>query len=343
LIRFSEAHETEGLLQTSRNGGLLGVPGNIGMSTFLHAFVTERIVGSGNAIVIGDDGAAIGTPETLQRLKTQIQDIGDIADEKFAMTNLARPETKFVKRRVELSQEGLTIDNAIFAFPTGYESLGIEPEGRTIRKVDWIHRAKRQCQVFGGTLWSFLKNRNSLSEKDNCEISKIMRSFYKIFNLPHGGCFPGYLIQFEGQTARCDFVVPPIPGLNYDPSVVDWVEYLLESQPGHFVRIPKTVPDTIKLHELDLLEGSETTCTRSEFTAYLEDIGVAKVEKVMEMVDLGVLENQRRFTRWLKRLGTRKQLVLVTMVRSLDPAVNVEGLCNVGRTDASIVHVGNIE
>jgi len=45
---------------------------------------------------------------------------------------------------------------------------------------------------------------------------------------------------------------------------------------------------------------------------------------------------------WLKRIGTRKQLVLVTCTFS-DPAVNVEGLCKVGRTDASIVHVGNIE
>jgi len=341
LVRMAEdIGFGEGTL-VSRNGGLLGVPGNIGMSTFLHGIVAERACGAGNAICVGDDAAAIGTIRTLEILKQDISRIGKINPEKFEET---RPtsDTKFLKRRVTFTPNGLSIDLLLFSLPTAYDTLGLEPEGRTVTKKSWYDRCKRMCQIFGSELWRMLQFSQEITDKDIQEFSQIMKVYYAIFNLSRYGGFPGCTIQHDGEKIQARFVVPPIPFKDYDPRIIDWAEWMLENRTVRFTSIPKMVKDTIRPHELDLMRSTEFICTQSEFIRYLEDIGVAEVMQVTEVLDFEMALNQRRFLGWLKRFRGKKVL-LVRMLKTLDNRVNVEGLVTTDFTNLSKLAVGTLE
>jgi len=330
-----------GTVLSSRNGGLLGVPGNIGFSTFLHGLVAERAVGDGNAVCVGDDAIAIGTRTSVEILKQDIQRIGVIQVEKFAETQV-NSDTKFLKRRVSLTPNGLTIDKLLFSIPIAYDILRIEPKGRTVARVNEYQAAKRMCQIFGSQLWSFQSFAWEITDQDIQEMSQIMKAFYAVYNLPRGGGFPGFMIHFEGRQIRGDFVVPPIPFRTYDPRVVDWAEYLVEQRKTRYVHVPKKVPDTIRIHELELVGGNVITCTQSEFVNYLEDIGAASVEKVTELIDMEVELNRRKFIRWLKKVSG-KQLLEVTMLKTIDHRLNLEGICTTVVTGVSKLSMYTLE
>jgi hypothetical protein len=341
LIRMAEDLSFgEGVL-TSRNGGLLGVPGNIGMSTFLHGIVAERACGAGNAICVGDDAAAIGSSLSLEILKQDISRIGRIHPEKFEET---RPgsDTKFLKRRVTFTPNGLQFDDLLFPLPVSYDVMGIEPKGRTITKKSWYDRCKRMCQIFGTQLWRMLQFSRELTDKDIQEFSQIMKVFYAVFNLSPRGGFPGLNIHHNGEMAQARFMVPPIPYLVYDPRITDWAEWMLTNREVRFTTIPKMVKDSIRMNEMDLVEGTVSICTQSEFVRYLEDIGAAEVTQMTEVLDFEMALNQRRFLGWLKRYRGKK-LLMVRMIRSLPNTVNVEGLVHTVFTDVSKLSVDLLE
>jgi hypothetical protein len=340
LIRLADIHETQGSTLSSRNGGLLGVPGNIGFSTFLHGLVSERACGDGNAICVGDDAMAVGSTRSLEILKQDISRIGRIAPEKFDEIKFYE-DTKFLKRRVEFNPNGLVIDKLLFSIPVTYDFLGIEPYGRTTTNTPWIRRCKRMCQTFGAELWKFLSFTMETTDQDIKDFAQIQRAYYAVFHLPHDGCFPGYSISFDGEKMTSTFLVPPIPGM-FDPRIVDWAEYMMENRKIRFVTIPKMVPSTIRPHELSLIEGETFVATKSEFVGYLEDIGIAVVDKIFETLDLEEFRNQRRFLRWVKRSGG-KYLVEVRMTSTLSNEVNVSGICDVSWTDISQFLVETLE
>jgi hypothetical protein len=341
LVRMADDLSFEEGVLISRNGGLLGVPGNIGMSTFLHGIIAERACGDGNAICVGDDAAAIGTTQTLEILRQDIARIGKIHLEKFEETRPTN-DTKFLKRRVTFGPNGLTIDELIFSMPTAYDTLGVEPKGRTVTKKSWYDRCKRMCQIFGHELWRFLRFSMEITDKDIQEFSQIMKSYYAVFNLSRRGGFPGLVIHHGGEKTMTRFVVPPIPFREFDPRVTDWAEWMLTNREVRFTSIPRMVKDTIKLHELDLIKGTESICTQSEFVRYLEDIGAAEVIQMTEVLDFEMALNRRRFLGWLKRVRGKKVLS-IRMLRTLPNSVNVEGLVTTDFVDTSKLSVDTLE
>lgn len=331
----------------SRNGGLLGVPGNIGFSTALHGIVAERIFGEGNAICVGDDAMGVGGESAFTKVQTDIERLGLIQRDKFEIMTLGKPETKFLKRRVTLSQDGLTIDQYLLSITNPFEALGIIPEGRTSTMMSYYDRCKRVCQTLGSTLWRIHGIfHDEVTDQELNELSRYYRAIYDQLGLPIGGRLGGK-IKSPGAFSkeyRLGFVIPSLEfNCRFDPRILDWTEWMLENREIQYIDIPLFSINYIKPVETDLYEGSEFTCTSSPFTRYLEDIDCAVVVKMKETIDLGLFINQRRFLRWLKRIDIGKSLVRVTMKKNIDYAMSLDGLVNVSWTDVSKLAVDTLE
>jgi hypothetical protein len=310
LIRLVEDIENDHL--SSRNGGLLGVPGNIGMSTFLHALISERIAGQGNVICVGDDAMMAGsTEQQVGSMTSSIESLGIIERSKFK-TLQGSGQTKFLKRLVEYSPDGLVIHDFLPSLTTIPDAYGIKIPGRTQGDTDRYSCAKRACVDLGRILWSIKNRYHDCNDNEIQDISTYYREIYRFHQLPISGGLPGqvHLDLGKGSKITNRFVVPPIPGNFYDPRVIDWDEYLLQNCPWNYAIIPKTVEFPIFLNH-PIIVGDEQFITRSPFTEYLETIGLVSLEEVQTAIDLRSPVNRRRLQGWLKGKGRAVSMCLI--------------------------------
>jgi hypothetical protein len=293
----------------SVNGGLLGVPGNIGVSMFLHGMISTEAVGN-KCVCVGDD--AIAAVQDTAFIKETIQNLGEIPEDKFGVrTAGADYQTfKFLKRRVErLPQNGLVIDE-LFSFSALPEILGIPILGRSATVQTYHDRQRRLLQDVGRNLWFLLRENGfwSRTEHDLQVIRKYYQALYRKFKLPMAGALPKTHFDQELQ----DYVSMPVPSLEflkYDPRLLDWAEYLYDSHPNKLISVPRLSEGNIKLPR-DASKGESYVCTYSGVLRFLEEVGSVEIRTLEDTIQTTV-ENRRRFLNHVHGISKRLRLYKV--------------------------------
>jgi len=315
--RLVNADILEEPVLVSRQGGLLGVPGNIGMSTFFHGVIAERIAGTGNTICVGDDAIAVGlTQSRFNLLQSSIQEIGSIPQDKFGFVSL-QASGRFLKRSIEINQnDGLVLHQYLPSFPAIPEIYGIKIPGRTIPERDLYQRAKLACVNAGSILWSFKSHWDMVSDEDIKAFNRFFKRVYRHFQFSFAGGLPGTqsILEKNNKPQPVQFWIPPLP-IDYDPRILDWAEYLIDRRRSRYITLPKVVEKSYRLPEQGF-KGEDYYCTGGPFLNFLEDHGWCTKETIFESVDLGLDINRRTLLKFLKEKKLKK-LYLVTLRRSL--------------------------
>lgn len=313
-------HQPEDLVTTlmSRQGGLLGVPGNIGFSTSLHGFVSEMVSGEGFSVCVGDDAAAAGLGEIgNQVMVDQIKRIGLIPEDKFGLVT-AQTKGRFLKRGITINQnDGIQIHQFLPALPHLVEILGIQVPGRTQDIEVPYFRAKKMCEGIAAVLWKFHDFPDEVSEVDINALQTFAFRMYQVFNLPAKGCFPGgcSIKDSNGITeSTVTFTVPPLPFQDYDPRYIDWVDFAVQQRKQRYLFIPRYTQQVMKIQV-----GGETVfhATGSPLLGFLEDHGLVRKEPVLEGIDLGEEGHQRKLKDFLRGFKGLRQVYRVEILKPL--------------------------
>jgi hypothetical protein len=314
--RFIEFAEDTTTTLMSRQGGLLGVPGNIGFSTSLHGFVSEMTTGTGKSVCVGDDAAAVGLHEAgLVALTEQIQRIGLIPDDKFGRISIANPYGRFLKRGLSMDQQdGVVLHDYLPSMPNMVELLGVNVPDRTQSQEVTYFRAKKMVQDVARVLWFFHHHPDQTTDGDINTLSNFAIKAYQVFNLPGCGSLPGgcRIKEPSGSEASVQFTIPPIPKQEYDPRIVDWVDHLLRTRKSRFMQIPRLSEHPMKI-SLDTLGPCQAT--GSPLLAFLEDHGLVTKVRSVEYIDLEVESHRRKIKRFLE--GKLRTVYHVDVVKPL--------------------------
>jgi len=282
----------------SKNGGLLGVPGNIGMSTGLHGLITNQICGD-HAVCVGDDAIAV-VPDYPTQIIRAVEQLGKIERSKFQITKPIEQfghteELKFLKRNVTRTIFGLKTD-FLLSLPVLSESI-MEPQvGRialpTRQKV--IEKIVMSC---GRILWNFLEHADEITDKDIKQVQGYFRYLYKAHSLPFMGGVPPTRISYEDQIFNLTMAIPSLDFDSYDPRILDWAEYVFDNSLSAYFVLPSYSVSDMPYYE-DLISGSVVT-RKHPCWKLLEDLGYLEVRPMFETWKI-IPENKRRFLKWIK-------------------------------------------
>jgi hypothetical protein len=282
----------------AENSGLLGVQGNIGLSTTLHGIVTLGACGDPDCgTCVGDDAYAYTEEPPEESLVPMIQRLGNIQPSKFDISEPFEPayeefRSKFLKRPLHRDYDGLHHEFA-FTFPILAYAFDAVPPERTIHgDLSLSDRAHKFITQTGAFLWE-LHDHSEYATDETVDIAlKILRSAYQALSLPFAGALPGTVHLRDGT--QIHMTVPPVLVTNlFDPRLSDWAEYVWDSNLAPFITIPMTTESPFVLPRG--AEG-EVLLTMNGFIGVLEDIGyLKKVGLVYETVDASLADNRRVF------------------------------------------------
>lgn len=327
IDRFREYCTEDNPLIFSANGGLLGVPGNIGFSMFLHGMITTRYIGR-HGVCIGDD--AVASTRVPNAIIEPIQTLGDIAMDKFKILPpitdpLEIQVTKFTKRRVERTTRGLVTD-FLLSFSPIPEILAIPSPSRTVHMKTLHDRQRRVIQDCSKALWDLRRLGLDATEVDLQLIGTYYRSLYRSFSLPFSGAFPRTVIT-PGMDDPVSLTIPSLDFTMYDPRLIDWAEFLWESRPEMYISLPMTVENPIKLPS-GLQEGEVVFATYGGVLRFLEEMKAVEIRPQKERVWAHGVDNRRRFLNYIRGADKYYRLYRVQVVGRI-PDIYYEWLLEV--------------
>jgi len=278
--------DEEPLTGVQWNNGMLGVPGNIGIATTLHGIVAAALAGTSHVVSVGDDAIALVHETIEDQMLSDIQKIGELSLDKVSrMGPLESQEghVRFLKRDLHLTQDdGLVFGEDLFQLPALSYLDGTIPPGRTEPINFDVHsRAKTVVISIGKYLWSLLEYRKTGISPQAAAYFKYM---YKFFEIPVRGGVPGAIkipeSMIDSLETAYQFWIPSLQFQNYDPSLVDWTDYLLSVNSSEIVRIPRM--DEIGIPRYKTYQGAIFESTSTRVLQVLEDFGFVKKEKIYE-------------------------------------------------------------
>jgi hypothetical protein len=278
----------------SMNSGLLGVPGNIGLSTAFHGFHIEAAVVDGTGCCVGDDGLGGSEDDPRYRLIPHLQLIGDLQLEKVTIMAPLREYDfeqvgKFLKRRLSRSRDGISL-GLLFAFPNLTLAFPVSDAYHTISDEPRCDRIAKFVGQVGSFFWD-LHAIGFLDPDDKQLLRTVLCLAYRRLGLSPHGSLPGK--KHEAFETGMMFAVPP---LFFDPSSEDWAEYLWDTTNEKFAELPISLGPTLIP---DFLEGMEFDANAGGMINVLEDVGcVVKLRMMTELVGVSIT-NRRRFRSFL--------------------------------------------
>jgi hypothetical protein len=281
--------------QCQASSGMLGVPGNIGLSTALHGLHVLPLVDRNKGVGVGDDEMC-GIPEDPMRcLYPHVQQIGKL---ELSKTGTIPPQSetssmteKFVKRGITRTRDDLYLDK-LFDFPLLAYGLDVQHPDRTVRFTaeEGLEKFLRQL---GALYWDIHSNGHHVQETDLDLLSGVMSVVYSKWRIPREGRLPGW--------RTCGYVItaciPPIDD-EFDPRKSDWAEVLWDRSLEMYAMLP-VLGRNMPLEEYR--QGEKFICSQTRLVALLEVIGVVeKVKSLREWVKV-TETNRRRFRSSLQR------------------------------------------
>jgi hypothetical protein len=287
-----------------QNSGMLGVPGNIGLSTMLHGLhLLPAVTNSGSGVCVGDDalGATWDSPHT--HLFPHLSKIGIIHPEKSYTfpppIDFDENCGKFLKRRLTRDENGLYLLE-LFDIPILNYVFGETPKNRTIYNQEPADRLYTILGQVSSLLWKIYLSSTIVNDHDIGILRHLLDRIYQGLKLPFHGALPGKTTSCllkPGERVR--YSVPCILFEEYDPRVTDWSEYLWNRCLGEtfFVQVlseePVYLPDSLWI-------GEEYDATESRWTRVLQDIGCIREVARHEYRVRAVLDNLREYKVMLK-------------------------------------------
>lgn len=276
------------------NSGMLGVPGNIGLSTAFHGFHLECGVIEGTGCSVGDDALGGTKEDPHEMLIPHMQLIGDIHPEKITvmppiMEYDKEQVGKFLKRRLTRTQTGITL-GLLYAFPTLADVYQIKDGYHTLRDIPLDQRISKFVTQVGAFFWDL--HATGWVEADELKlIDVILRNAYRKLELPMSGSLPGRKHRAFGE-----HMMMAVPSLDFNPCNEDWAEYLWDNTQERYALLPLVLgpmqlPFFIPCMEFDASEGG--------FINVLEDVGsLEKLRMLTEWVEVDTT-NRRLFRSFL--------------------------------------------
>lgn len=298
-----------------QNSGMLGVAGNIGLSTALHGMIAAKANGPDYTVCVGDDAIAMSYLPPEDSIIPHIQELGIIQYDKFSILRPCQEGFfKFLKRRFTRTQDYVWL-SSLFSIPIFPTIDGKVPPLRTAPiRFEEYDRVHATVSHIGQLLWDISNQAYLVSDEDMEVISIFCSQAYRMLGLNMKGGLPGSHITLSGRLEIIKFAIPPIRFQDYDPRVTDWAEYLYESHPDRVMLLPMVCPYEI-LPDID--KGASGTCTKSKWIRVLEDIGCIETKPVWELIEVLDEENLRRFRMFLKRIP-KKNIFAVLEYRILE-------------------------
>jgi hypothetical protein len=302
----------------SKNGGLLGVPGNIGFSTGLHGLITNQIVGD-HSVCVGDDAIASSGREYPLAIIRGVEQLGLIERSKFQITKpieqFGHEETlKFLKRKVTRTVFGLKTD-FLLSLPVLSESI-LSPQSGRIKLPTREEVIKKIVMSAGRILWNFLQYSDEITDTDIRHTESYFRYLFAYHQIPMEGVIPPYRIVHGDHTSfELTMAVPSLNFRLYDPRVLDWAEFVYDSSRQTFFSLPSYAAQDMPYQE-DLYSGT-VLCKKHPVWKLLEDLGYLEVRPVFESFRM-LPENKRRFLKWIKGERPGPRTVELTIRRPVD-------------------------
>lgn len=293
LQRIYDDLESDNKL-ASLNSGLLGVPGNIGLSTAFHAFHIEAAVVDGTGCCVGDDGLGGCEEDPRYRLVPHLRLIGDLQEEKVTMMAPLREYDfeqvgKFLKRRLSRTHDGLTL-GLLYAFPDLANVFEISDQYHTIQNIPRHERIAKFAGQVGAFFWD-LHATGYVDDEDKVLLRTVLCLAYRKFGLDNRGSLPGR--RHDDFETGMMLAIPP---LFFDPSQEDWAEYLWDSTSERYAELPISLGPTLIP---DYLPGLEFEANAGGMINVLEDVGcVQKIRLMTQLVEVNVT-NRRLFRSFL--------------------------------------------
>jgi len=289
-----EADETK----YQMNSGMLGVPGNIGLSTAFHGFHIEAAIVQGTGCCVGDDGLGGSEEDPRYRLIPHLQLIGDLQMEKVTIMEPLREYdfeqvAKFLKRRLSRTHTGLTL-GLLFAFPNLTLAFPVKDDYHTISDEERSVRIHKFVGQVGALFWD-IHATGFIDEAERELLRRVLILAYRKLGLDTRGSLPGR--RHEAFEDGMMFAVPP---LFFDPSSEDWAEYLWDSTSTRYAELPISLGPTLIP---DFEPGLEFEANAGGMINVLEDVGcVKKIRLMTELVEVNNT-NRRRFRSFLSGMA----------------------------------------
>jgi hypothetical protein len=301
---------------TQQNSGMLGVAGNIGLSTALHGYAASQVVDRGNVVCVGDDAVAVvkGQIATVDGLIDHMQKLGSLHGDKHSILPPIRGEEtqvgKFLKRALT-RYSGFAGLDVLFDFaPLPYID-GKKVPGRTVPMPTYHERLYKFCSVTGELLWS-LKGTPTLSRSDFWLIEEFLRRAFSILKISPRGFLPGHMLC---DSVVAHFCCPSIEFDKYSPQDTDWLEYLFDYSP----QVMFTLPILAEKQNPMWFEDKYSSQTQHRFWSAMEDLGYVTLEDQWERVEVLSEVNRRTLRRHMKTLdmGKYTKLLRITLEKPL--------------------------
>jgi hypothetical protein len=286
--------ETDHSEYLQQNSGMLGVAGNIGLSTTLHGLLSSQQTGPYNVVCVGDDALASTQEDPEEYIIPAIQHLGKIATSKFIRLppryNYEEQIMKFLKRNMRRTDDGLSLD-FLFSLPIFPYIDGIIPPLRTIHgDMDFVSRLSKVAGQVGAVLWSLFSHSNEVNELDRDQVMSFLREVYRYLQVPLDGILPGSSIRVKENVYAIGFCVPPLD-IGFDPREEEWLERLWNAHQGQFFEVPVVYEGQVYNQ---LIEGMVTYSTRDRVLVVLEDLGYVQLREVKETLLCEGTDNKRR-------------------------------------------------
>ncbi|DAD54833.1 TPA_asm: hypothetical protein [Armillaria ectypa ambi-like virus 1] len=274
---------------TQMNSGMLGVQGNIGFSTLLHAInLCAAVDDVDTCKVMGDDAIVVHDEETrpLSYIRTVVNLLGEVAEEKFASWNYREECQKeygdwwhYCKRPITVTQQGIEI-GVLYDFPNPAYAFNLyddfhKPLGsardRTVGYIMQVASFMRKLTFEIDNLSSFEMN----------AMFAILGKCYQALRLPIGGSLPGRLYIFDGIEEQLKLAVPPI---TFEAVEQGWESNLWDTSVVDGFLSPAVNEVSIWPTEYEHI-GQEFVATDHRLTRFMEDFGYMKSTKIQKWYD----------------------------------------------------------
>jgi len=301
-----------------QNSGMLGVAGNIGMSTACHGFHLARIQEHDNGVCVGDDAMSIDKREPQAQLIPEMSLLAPIEPSKFVIrTPDSFDRFRFLKRAWTRLKDSSFHRDWLFDLPI-MAYIDRSTGHRTLPHTDnWYEYAlKATATSIGQTLWRCHELGDDMSNDDFVLLRKFLEAAYHFLGIPRYGFLPGYTFHSDSRYrgAKFLFCCPPITFEYYDPRYMDWLEFMFDNY-----TLPVEVPVVGPRTSVSKPHLGEAVCAPSDLMMKaFEDMGYVKIEPLFVRVEFLSSDNRRVLRRMLKRIVTSdRPLCRITVIEDI--------------------------
>nr|QUD20357.1 hypothetical protein [Armillaria borealis ambi-like virus 1] len=271
------------------NSGMLGVQGNIGFSTLLHAInLCAALDDVDTCKVMGDDAIAVHDDDTrpLSYIQEVVNLLGEVASEKFNSWSYDEECQKemadywhYCKRPITVTAEGIEI-GILYDFPNVAYAFNLE---------DKYHKPlgseRDRAVAFAMQVSSFMRKLtfdiDKLSAFEMDAMFAILGKCYRALRMPTSGCLPGRQFIFDGIEEKLMLAIPPI---HFDAVEQGWESYLWDTAPVPGFISPAV--NEVSIWPTEYLHvGQEFVATDHRLTRFMEDFGYIKSTKIQKWYD----------------------------------------------------------